>query len=73
VEHLKGASLGYDPALPVNIRLGWKGLSGTNALAYYEKSYLTDVKHWSVIPVLGTENCRGREVKRRSKLEAETG
>jgi hypothetical protein len=25
-------------ALPTNIRLGWKGLPGTNALAYYEKS-----------------------------------
>jgi hypothetical protein len=24
--------------------LGWKGLPGTNALAYYEKSYLTVVK-----------------------------
>jgi hypothetical protein len=23
-------------ALPANIRLGWKGLPGTNALAYYE-------------------------------------
>ncbi len=28
VEHLKGA-------LPTNIRLGWKGLPGTNTLAYY--------------------------------------
>jgi hypothetical protein len=36
VEDLKGASLGLAPAS--NIRLGWKGLSGTNALAYYEKS-----------------------------------
>ncbi len=33
VEHLKGASLGYALALPTNIRLGWKGLPGTNALA----------------------------------------
>ncbi len=24
------------PALPANIKLGWKGLPGTNALAYYE-------------------------------------
>jgi hypothetical protein len=36
VEHLKGASLGKAPALPVNIKLDWKGL--TNALVYYEKS-----------------------------------
>jgi hypothetical protein len=27
VEHLKGASIGY-------ARLGWKGLQGTNTLAY---------------------------------------
>jgi hypothetical protein len=25
-------------ALPANIRLGWRGLLGTNALAYYKKS-----------------------------------
>ncbi len=31
-------------ALPTNIRLGWKGLPGTNALGYYEKSKLTAVK-----------------------------
>jgi hypothetical protein len=24
------------PALPINIRLYWKGLPGTNTLAYYE-------------------------------------
>ncbi len=32
------ASLRYAPASPTNIRLGWKGLPGPNALAYYEKS-----------------------------------
>jgi hypothetical protein len=32
VEHLKGASLGEAPALPANIRLVWKGLTGTNTL-----------------------------------------
>jgi hypothetical protein len=25
-------------ALPTNIRLGWKGLPGTNTLSYYENS-----------------------------------
>jgi hypothetical protein len=25
-------------ALPTNVRLGWKDLPGTNALAYYEKA-----------------------------------
>ncbi len=31
-------------AFPTNITLGWKGLPGINALAYYEKSSLTAVK-----------------------------
>jgi hypothetical protein len=44
--HLKGASLGQAPALLTNIRLGWKGLPGTNTLAYYEHSQLTDVKRF---------------------------
>ncbi len=42
--HLKGASLTLALALPANIQLGWKGLPGTNALAYYEKSELMSVK-----------------------------
>jgi hypothetical protein len=36
VWHLKDASLGQALALPANIRLGRKGLPGTNTLAYYE-------------------------------------
>jgi hypothetical protein len=28
-------------ALPTNTRLGWKGLPGTNTLAYYENPYIT--------------------------------
>jgi hypothetical protein len=36
VEHLKGSSTGWAPALPTDIILGWKGLPGTNTLAYYE-------------------------------------
>jgi hypothetical protein len=27
-----GASLGYATSLPANIRIGWKGLPGTNAV-----------------------------------------
>jgi hypothetical protein len=46
VEHLKGASLRKALALFANIRLDWKGLPGTNALAYYEKSKLTAVKRF---------------------------
>ncbi len=44
VEHLKDSSIGYALALPTNNRLGWKGLPGTNALAYYKNSLLTAVK-----------------------------
>ncbi len=33
-------------ALAANIRLGWKGLPGTDALAYYGKAYLTAVKSY---------------------------
>jgi hypothetical protein len=36
VEHLKGVSLVLYLALPANIKLSWKGLPGTNTLAYYE-------------------------------------
>jgi hypothetical protein len=35
VGQLKGASLGKAPTLPINTRLGWKGLPVTNTLAYY--------------------------------------
>jgi hypothetical protein len=38
VEHLKGPSFRSALALFANIRLGWKGLPGTNTLAHYEKS-----------------------------------
>jgi hypothetical protein len=31
----ESALLGYAPALPANIRLGRRGLPGTNTLAYY--------------------------------------
>jgi hypothetical protein len=44
VEHLESASLRYAPAQPTNIRLGWKGLPGTNTLAYYENPNIRAVK-----------------------------
>jgi len=45
VKHLSGAPLyGRLLALLANIRLGWKRLPGTNALAYYEKLGLMTVK-----------------------------
>jgi hypothetical protein len=37
VEHGKGVSLGYAPALLTNIRLGYKRRSGTNTPAYWAK------------------------------------
>ncbi len=43
MEHLKGASLRYAPALSANIKLGWKGLPGTHTLAYYENLYILAV------------------------------
>ncbi len=36
VEHTKGALLWYSPALSANTRLGWKGLPGTNTVAFHE-------------------------------------
>jgi hypothetical protein len=37
VKKLSGAALwGRLLALPTNIRLGWKGLPGTNTLAYFK-------------------------------------
>ncbi len=42
-------------ASPANIRLSWKGLPGTNTLAYYEKVLLTVVK--SFITLAPDEKC----------------
>jgi hypothetical protein len=32
VDHLKCSPIGQAPALPTNIRLGWKGLPGANIM-----------------------------------------
>jgi hypothetical protein len=40
-------------ALPTNIRLGWKGLPGTNALGYYENPKITAVKSFIVKTLAG--------------------
>jgi hypothetical protein len=37
LEHLEGSPLGQAPVLPTNIRLGWKGMPETNALANYKR------------------------------------
>jgi hypothetical protein len=47
VNHLKGAELGQALALPANNRLGWKGLSVTNTLAYYENLLFTATKSFT--------------------------
>jgi hypothetical protein len=36
MKHLSGAPQGQALALPINIRLDWRGLPGTNTLAYCE-------------------------------------
>jgi hypothetical protein len=44
LKHLSDAQLlGRLLVLPTNITLGWKGLLGTNAVAYYEFKKLTGV------------------------------
>ncbi len=63
-EHVKGTSLkGRLLALPTNIRPGWNALPGTNTLAYYEHSQITDVKVlklWALILPLQLKNpCTG--------------
>ncbi len=53
MEHRKDASLGYAPALPTNISLGWKGLPGTNTLANYENPQITALKSFiGLAPIL---------------------
>ncbi len=45
MKHFSSAPLyGRLLASPTNIRRDWKGLSGTNTLAYYESPYVTDKK-----------------------------
>ncbi len=51
MEQLRGASLGKALALPANIRQGWKELTMTKTLAYYEHS----LKKFNTIwPILNT-------------------
>ena len=49
MEHLKYASLGEAPALPENIRVGWKGFLGINTPPYYEHSSITDTKRFIIL------------------------
>ncbi len=45
MKHLSGATL---LALPTNIRLGWKGLPGTNTPAFYKNLQIMAVKSFTV-------------------------
>jgi hypothetical protein len=56
VDHLKGASLGPAQASPANIRLGWRGLPGTNTLAYYENPEIMAVKSFILQAPVEREN-----------------
>jgi hypothetical protein len=44
VDHLSGTPRKAPVTLSTNLRLGWKGLSGTNTLAYYKHSLIVVVK-----------------------------
>ncbi len=44
--------------LPMNIRLGWRGMSVTNILAYYESSKITDRKSFITLGPGLSENIR---------------
>jgi hypothetical protein len=48
MEHLKGASFRQAPACLATIRLDWKGLQGTNTLAYCKHSvkFIYNIGHW---------------------------
>jgi hypothetical protein len=50
VKKLLGAPL---LALPANIRLGWKGLPGTNTLAYYGNLKITAAKSFIIQAPVG--------------------
>jgi hypothetical protein len=50
MEHLKGSSIGLAPALPTNIRLDWKSLTGTNTLAYCHYLFYGRKKFYNIGP-----------------------
>ncbi len=59
-------------ALPTNIRLGWKGLPGKNALAYYEKSKLTAIKSFIILATGSSgemlKEMRSKKIRRMSRF-----
>jgi hypothetical protein len=53
-------------ALPVDIRIGWKGFPGTFTLAYYEVSSIADVKSFIKL-VPGVSRPKSDQVRHLSK------
>jgi hypothetical protein len=49
VEYLKGAPFRWTTPLFANSILGWRGLPGTNTLAYYEDLKVMDVKSFMTL------------------------
>ncbi len=45
--HFRRSTLGYAPALPAKIRLGWKGLPGTNSLSQKSVNYGSKISYSS--------------------------
>ncbi len=56
IEHLKGTLFGWVLAFPANIRLGQREVPRTNTLAYYETSYITDIKCF-IVSGPGQKHC----------------
>ncbi len=62
VEHMKGASLWQALTLPTHIRLGWKGLPGTNtslfqkSVNYGSKKFIELTQVWNPLKVI--QNCK---------------
>jgi len=54
------------PALTANSRLGWRGLPGTNTLAYCEHSRITSVKSFVSLDPDGEEIEMKESPKKRS-------
>jgi len=60
----KSTSHRWALALPTSIRLDWKGLPGTNTLAYYENSSITAVKRFITLAPAGQQWFKREQIKR---------
>jgi hypothetical protein len=62
---LEPTTLGTAQVLPANIRLGLKGLTGTNALTYHEISKLTTVKSFITLTPGPAIDCKNISSQKR--------